>query len=275
MTLFPEVAYLERILAETVDINEDGEYTERSTGVYNAVCNRSLRFMADHLGQPDLLDPVRRNLDLMSHLFHEDGTIDTSFSNRQDRGRRIVPVAVADSFFDMGQRDGNGVWARIADLVAAGEDAEHSPWLLQPFLAHPEYRQESAASRARTTSRGTTRPSALRPQPAAGCATSTCARSSSRGPTCAAPLRRRRHGAVAGGVRLERTPAAGIRTPPTAAAGRTVHAARRASGGPCPRICRDPGSHGFDLRCDRRRTRGFRRVRLRRTLRPGHPGGTA
>ena len=49
MTLFPEVeagAYVERILAETVDINEDGEYTERSTGVYNAVCNRSLRFIS-------------------------------------------------------------------------------------------------------------------------------------------------------------------------------------------------------------------------------------
>ncbi len=44
MTLFPEVeagAYVERILTETVDINEDGEYTERSTGVYNAVCNRT------------------------------------------------------------------------------------------------------------------------------------------------------------------------------------------------------------------------------------------
>ena len=43
-----------------------------------------------------------------------------------------------------------GVWARIADdLVAAGEDAEHSPWLLQPFLAHPEYRQETLARKPR------------------------------------------------------------------------------------------------------------------------------
>ena len=153
MTLFPEIKagpYVERILAETVDINEDGEYTERSSGVYNAVCNRSLRFMAHHLGQPDLLDPVRRNLDMMSHLFHEDGTIDTSFSNRQDRGQRIVPVAIADSFFDLAQRDGNGVWARIADeLVAAGEDAAHSPWLLQPFLANPEYRRERLARKPR------------------------------------------------------------------------------------------------------------------------------
>ena len=79
------------ILAEGIDINADGEFTERSTGIYNAVCNRSLRFMADHLDRPDLLDHVRKNLDLMTHLFHDDGTVVTSISNRQDRGSASCP----------------------------------------------------------------------------------------------------------------------------------------------------------------------------------------
>ena len=37
--------------------------------------------MADHLGRPELLDDVRKNLEIMTHLFHEDGTVVTSISN--------------------------------------------------------------------------------------------------------------------------------------------------------------------------------------------------
>ncbi|MBT4137490.1 MAG: hypothetical protein HOE48_06215 [Candidatus Latescibacteria bacterium] len=147
LLLFPELPardYVDRILAETIDINADGEYTERSTGVYNAVCDRSLRFMADSLNKPELLDAVRKNLDIMAHLFHEDGTVVTSISNRQDRGLRVVPVGIADSFFDMAQRDQNGVWAQVADSLASqGTDQAHSPWLLQPFMQNPNYRKDT------------------------------------------------------------------------------------------------------------------------------------
>ncbi len=149
MTLYPEVdarTYVDSILAETIDINADGEFTERSTGIYNAVCDRGLRFMADHLDRPELLDAVRKNLEIMTHLFHEDGTVVTSISNRQDRGNRLVPVGIADSFFDMANRDGDGRWAAIADrLVARGADAPHSPWLIQPFAQNPEYRTADLA----------------------------------------------------------------------------------------------------------------------------------
>lgn len=151
LSLFPELparAYIDSILAETIDINADGEYTERSTGIYNAVCNRSLRFMADHLERPELLDPVRQNLDLMTRLFHHDGAVVTSFSNRQDRGQRVVPLSLADSFFDLAQRDGNVVWAGMADLlVAAGSDQTHQVWLIHPFMAHPGYRDAPLARR--------------------------------------------------------------------------------------------------------------------------------
>lgn len=149
MVLFPDLPardYVDRILAETIDINEDGEFTERSTGVYNAVCDRSLRFMADCLNKPELLDHVRKNLDIMAHLFHEDGTVVTSISNRQDRGLRVVPVGIADSFYDMAQRDQNGTWAHVADnLASQGTDQAHSPWLIQPFMQNPAYRKDALA----------------------------------------------------------------------------------------------------------------------------------
>jgi len=149
MALYPDLPaleYVQSILAETVDINEDGEFSERSTGIYNATCDRSLRFMADHLRRPELLDPVRRNLDMMVHLFHPDWTVVTDMSGRQDRGRRVVPFRIADSFFDMAQRDGNRVWATVADHLVDGDpDARRVSWswFIQPFMTHPAYRREA------------------------------------------------------------------------------------------------------------------------------------
>jgi len=152
-------AYIDRILAEGVDINEDGEYSERSTGTYAAVSNRSLVFMADALERPELLGPVRANLGFMARLFHHDGTIVTAMSQRQDRGTRVVPVQLASIYLEMAHRDGVDEWRAIADtLVEASEPrwsgAHGEPsltpadpagaglcaWLLHPFHRHPELR---------------------------------------------------------------------------------------------------------------------------------------
>ncbi len=145
--LFPDLGameYVESILAETVDINDDGQYTERSSGGYDAVCNRSLRYMADYLEMPELLEPVRRNLDLLTHLLHPDGTVFTAQSGRQDRDTRVVPAGLTDSFYDMARRDGNGMWASVADMLFdRGGAAAGSVWLLHPFLLKPEYCEDT------------------------------------------------------------------------------------------------------------------------------------
>ena len=143
--LFPDLDVMDTIeayLAETIDINADGEYTERSTGVYNAVCNRSLRIAATALDRPELLDPVRKNLDLSYHLLHADGTVVTSVSQRQDRGTQTIPVGLVDSYYAMARMEENGFYAAVADWLFDLEPGG-LPWTLHPFLEHPEWREDN------------------------------------------------------------------------------------------------------------------------------------
>ena len=132
---------IDAYLSETIDINSDGEYIERSTSVYNAVCNRSLRIAAEELNRPELLNAVRKNLDMFYHLIHADGTVVTSISRRQDRSERVVPARMVDSFYALARLDGNGLYAAIADWLS-GKGINEIPWVLHPFLEHPEWRED-------------------------------------------------------------------------------------------------------------------------------------
>ncbi|OXM83613.1 hypothetical protein [Paenibacillus rigui] len=74
-------------LAEGIDITEEGEWTERSNGIYNAVSDISLYHTARVFGQPELLEPVRRNLRMMIYMIHPNGDVVTEYSGRQDLGQ--------------------------------------------------------------------------------------------------------------------------------------------------------------------------------------------
>jgi hypothetical protein len=93
--LAPDRALAERVgqwLAEGVDIDDDGLYSERSANYAAYVSNPSLLAISDVFDRPDLIDAVERNLDATLDLLLPDGSVETVLSRRQDQ-RQPLPLA--------------------------------------------------------------------------------------------------------------------------------------------------------------------------------------
>ena len=137
--VFPDAAYTRRIaqwLAEGIDIDEDGQFIERSTVTYNTVTDRAFTVMAAKLKRPELLDPVRRNLRAMMYLLHPDGEVVTEVSRRQDQ---FVRGTMAGYWFPVNYlavHDGDRQFAGLARGLAP-ESARLSALLEYPELAGP------------------------------------------------------------------------------------------------------------------------------------------
>jgi hypothetical protein len=120
--LHPNPRYVARIdewLGEGVDIDGDGQFTERSTSVYSPLTDRCLITVARLLDRPALLEPVRRNLEMTLFYLHADGEVVTEGSRRQDQYRSgsLAPYYYPYRF--MAQRDGNGRFAAAARWIEA------------------------------------------------------------------------------------------------------------------------------------------------------------
>lgn len=120
--IFGEEALVERAeewLAEGLDYTDDGEWTERSNGIYNAVSDIMLIYAADGLRKPELLEPVRKNLRMMAYMIHHDGEVVTEYSGRQDLGARADLSPYLLCYRVMAERDRDPLFAAMFDLAAA------------------------------------------------------------------------------------------------------------------------------------------------------------
>ncbi|MCQ2770701.1 MAG: hypothetical protein MJ236_02750 [Clostridia bacterium] len=80
---------IDKFLWEGLDCDENGEYTERSTGMYNVVCDRSFLQMYHFTRKKEYLDCVDRNLKLMRSFYEPDSSMCTMNSMRQDVGYSV------------------------------------------------------------------------------------------------------------------------------------------------------------------------------------------
>jgi len=94
--LRPQPALAARVgqwLAEGIDIDDDGLYSERSANYAAHVSNPSLLTIADVFERPELVDAVERNLDATLDLLLPDGSVETVLSRRQDQHRPMPLIA--------------------------------------------------------------------------------------------------------------------------------------------------------------------------------------
>ncbi|MFD4599452.1 hypothetical protein ACFWPQ_15645 [Streptomyces sp. NPDC058464] len=136
---FPDSRLLDRVdawLAEGVDIDAEGLYSERSAVYASHVSNPSLLLLADVLGRTDLRDAVERNLTATLDLIRPDGTVETVHSRRQDQHHPFPLAPYLPHYRLLAIRTGRGDLSRAARLAEAG--GIDDPDLLAQTLLTPD-----------------------------------------------------------------------------------------------------------------------------------------
>ncbi|WP_458164561.1 hypothetical protein [Kribbella sp. WER1] len=140
--LFPDPRYVARIedwLAEGVDATRDGIYSERSSTYASEVTNPSLLTIARLCDKPELVEYVRRNLEMTLYLLEPNGEVDTTASRRQDqKGVREVWWYLTQ-FRELALHTGDGRFTTVAKSIEERGTGELGDFLAevleQPSLA--------------------------------------------------------------------------------------------------------------------------------------------
>ncbi len=128
-------------LMEGIDCDEYGEYTERSTGSYNNICNHSFVLMGYCLNDPKFFEYPRRNLKLMYHFIEPDSTVNTLNSTRWDNGGEYNIAPYYEYYLFLALIDQNPEFAYMADFIVdkyGDPQPQHLPFFLTLMILHPE-----------------------------------------------------------------------------------------------------------------------------------------
>jgi hypothetical protein len=113
--------YVQRVdewLDEGIDINEDGNYSERSR-LYANVVDRSLLTIGRILHRPALFEPVRKNLETTYYYMETNGELATVDSRRQDQHLSVSIMLYYLSYRYLAIYYGDETLAAIAKMIEA------------------------------------------------------------------------------------------------------------------------------------------------------------
>ncbi len=121
--LYPNPKYVKRIdewFSESLFIDDEGNYLERSM-IYSQVIDRSLITIARLLNRPHLLEPVRKNLNLVYFHLEPNGDLVTFDSRRQDQfmSKNILPFYLDYRYLAI--FDKNAEFAAITNFIESLE----------------------------------------------------------------------------------------------------------------------------------------------------------
>jgi hypothetical protein len=138
--LFPDRRYVARIedwLAEGIDATADGIYSERSSTYAAEVTNPCLLTIAWLHDQPELVDYVRRNLEMTLYHLEPNGEVDTTASRRQDQ--KVVREVwwYLLQFRELALHTGDGRFTTVAKSIEARGAGELGDFLAE-VLERPE-----------------------------------------------------------------------------------------------------------------------------------------
>ena len=128
-TRFMDLA--KKYLAEKIDIDENGEFSERSAGMYSAVTDRALCEIAVQAHMPELFEHVKKNLLLVYKYIEKGSLIFTQNSRRKDKGE-----VGSNTLFD---------FERYSDICLTAYANTHDPIFLQ-ILASALQKRESTGN---------------------------------------------------------------------------------------------------------------------------------
>ncbi len=139
--LFPNEAYVMRVnqwLKEGIDIDPDGQFTERSTTAYSPLVDRCLITMARLLDKGSLYEPVRKNLEMTLYYLRPNYELSTEASGRQDQYRIGTVARYHYPYRYMAIHDSNARFAKITSIIETNQLSQIGSSLIHllqdPFL---------------------------------------------------------------------------------------------------------------------------------------------
>ena len=144
--LYPNPKYIKRIdewFSESLFIDDEGHYLERSM-TYAQVINRSLITMSRLLDKPELLQSVRKNLDMVLYYLEPNGELVSTDSRRQDQFAFRNALLFYLDYRYMAILDKNGNYAAMTQFIEkmVGFDNVVLNQSLFHFLENPLLKKE-------------------------------------------------------------------------------------------------------------------------------------